>query len=152
LVSHWQRCISQPQVRDALEAVYLSVRDAIEARAPACWASGRCCNFRQAGHLLFVTGLETAYLWKRLDFPLTTDALLSAYARGDCPFLARNLCSVHTIKPLGCRVYFCDQSAQDWQMQLSERSMEMIKRIHVDFGIEYRYGEWRQMLGQFITG
>lgn len=151
MAAQWRRCIELAPVRDALEAVYLSVRDAVEARGPACWASGRCCNFRQAGHLLFVTGLETAYLWNRLSAPLTSDELTRAYQRGDCPFLLTNLCTVHALKPLGCRVYFCDQAAQDWQMQLSERSMEMIKRIHVEFDIEYRYGEWRQMLNHFLS-
>jgi hypothetical protein len=44
-----------------LEAIYAGVAREIEARAPACWASGRCCNFDKAGHLLYVTGLEAAY-------------------------------------------------------------------------------------------
>jgi Fe-S-cluster containining protein len=66
-----------------------------------------------------------------------------------CPFQVSNLCSVHSIKPLGCRVYFCDRSAQQWQQELSERSLQEIRAIHDEHGIPYRYGEWRSMLSMF---
>jgi len=61
------------------------------------------------------------------------------------------LCGVHAIKPLGCRVYFCDRSAQTWQHDLSERLLGMIRELHQRHAIEYRYGEWRQMLAMFTS-
>src|SRR5262249_20557183 len=42
-------------------------------------------------------------------------------ARGGCPYQVASLCSVHAVKPLACRVYFCDQTAQQWQQDLLER-------------------------------
>jgi Fe-S-cluster containining protein len=75
--------------------------------------------------------------------------LEAALARGGCPFQVRNLCGVHAIKPLGCRVYFCDKSAQAWQGELSERLLGEIRGIHDRFAVPYRYGEWRAMLGMF---
>jgi Fe-S-cluster containining protein len=82
---------------------------------------------------------------------LKTQDLLSARAHGGCPFQAANLCAVHTIKPLGCRVYFCDRSAQEWQHELTERALEQIRAIHARHAIEYRYGEWRDMLAHFTS-
>ena len=75
----------------------------------------------------------------------------AARERGDCPFLVDNLCSVQGVKPLGCRVYYCDPSAQQWQMDLSEECLSTIRAIHDRYGIEYRYGEWRGMLEGLLT-
>lgn len=146
----WLAAAADGRVSAELGAVYTLIADQIAARGPACWASGRCCNFRQAGHRLYVTGLEAAFTVSRLATPLRGQDLDGALARGDCPFLTGNLCGVHTIKPMGCRVYFCDASAQVWQTDLSERAMEMIRAIHDRHGIEYRYGEWRSMLSMFL--
>jgi len=134
-----------------LEAIYADVAGEIEARSPACWASGRCCNFEKAGHLLYVTGLEAAYTLARhagggAGSSRPGVVSLTQVKRVDCPFLSGNTCGVHTIKPLGCRVYFCDRSAQTWQEDLTERSMRRIRELHDEAGIEYRYAEWRTLL------
>ncbi len=89
-----------------------------------------------------------------VDAPLPTGRglradLAAASSRGGCPFQVRNLCGVHRIKPLGCRVYFCDRSAQAWQQDLSERLLREIRAIHDRFNVEYRYGEWLAMLAMF---
>lgn len=146
----WREAARTPEIAAALEAVYAMAADQIEARGPSCWASGRCCNFEAAGHRLYVTGLEAAYLIDRLEEPLSLGALEDARERGGCPFQDGNLCGAHTIKPLGCRTYFCDRSAQEWQHLLTERGLEAIRRIHEEHGLEYRYGEWRAMLELFV--
>ena len=61
VLEQWLAAARDPAVRGELDAVYLDISEQIEARGPACWASGRCCNFEKAGHLLYVTGLEAAY-------------------------------------------------------------------------------------------
>lgn len=162
-----------------MEAVYKRVADETRRRRPLCVASGRCCNFEKFGHRLYVTGLEAAYLVASLgeavavsgesrDWPATREAsdarktppapaslslpqVEAARSRGDCPFLVDRLCSVHTVKPLGCRVYFCDPSAQAWQQDLSEQALASIRAIHDRHGIEYRYGEWRGMLEAVVA-
>lgn len=127
------------------------IADQIEARAPACWASGRCCNFKNTGHLLYVTGLEAACTLTRLaPRALIRAELERAMRDGDCPFLTGHTCGIHTIKPLGCRVYFCDTSAQDWQQELSERGMELIRSVHTRHNVPYRYAEWRGLLGELL--
>src|ERR1043165_9471959 len=113
----WLVAARDPRIAGALESIYTDVSAAIQARGPSCWASGRCCNFEKTGHRLYVTGLEAAYTIHRLAGPLTAEALAAARGRGDCPFLSANLCTVHTIKPIGCRVYFCDRSAGEWERE-----------------------------------
>ncbi len=132
-----------------LEAVYADIAAQVSARGPACWASGRCCHFDAAGHRLYVTGLEAAATLIRLppDLALNKPALARARAAGGCPFQSANLCGVHAVKPVGCRVYFCDRSAEGWQSRLSEHALTQVRAIHDRRDIPYRYGEWRAMLG-----
>lgn len=136
-----------------LELVFADVAKAIESRGPACWASGRCCNFEKVGHRLYVTALEAAYTLSKLppERRPTMAQIAKARERGGCPFQQKNLCSVHEIKPLGCRTYFCDKSAQRWQEELTEEMHGRIRAIHDRHGLEYRYGEWRAMLESMIA-
>lgn len=165
LAGHWLAMLAEPGVRSELESVYAEAASAIRERGPACWASGRCCNFEKTGHLLYVTGLEAAYTIAGLADRPTADrvaapsfgeptlrllVLEDAKRRGGCPFQVSNLCGVHAIKPLGCRVYFCDRSAQQWQKDLSERLIHSVRAIHDRFDVAYRYGEWRGMLSRFV--
>ncbi len=152
LAAQWLAAARDPGVAGELDAIYNQVSRSITERGPACWASGRCCNFEKTGHRLYVTGLEAAFTVARLDgIKLDAAAIEEARTRGGCPFQVANLCGVHTIKPLGCRVYFCDRSAQIWQQDLSERALTEIKALHTRRSIEYRYGEWRGMLEMFTA-
>ena len=153
-VRGWLIAAARPEIAAELEGVYAMIADQVEARGPACWASGRCCNFKSTGHLLYTTGLEAAATMVGLarvgvSVPSAAD-VASAVVRGDCPFLTMNACGVHTIKPMGCRVYFCDRGAEEWQEQLSERSLRAIRQIHERHGVEYRYTEWRALLGAMV--
>lgn len=153
-VKQWLAAAAQAGPTDALRAIYTMISDQISARRPACWASGRCCNFAKTGHRLYTTGFEAAYAL--LNTPrgapaLTTHSLDAAVARGDCPFLISNLCGMHSSKPMGCRVYFCDTSAQEWQIDLSERAMVMIRQLHTEHNISYRYAEWRYLLSGLLS-
>ncbi len=122
---------------------------------PACWASGRCCNFAKSGHLLYVTGLEAAYTISRLGAcrseGLSIPQVQAARDAGGCPFQVGNLCGVHPIRPLGCRVYFCDRSAQAWQQELYELELGRVREIHDVHDVSYRYAEWRGLLEQLTS-
>ena len=120
LVRGWLEAVSRAGVRAELEAVFAAAAEAIRERGPACWASGRCCNFEKSGHLLYVTGLEAAYtVWMgrereggtKAETPSLRPVLSLSVVQsggggggGGCPFQTGNLCGVHEIKPLGCRV------------------------------------------------
>lgn len=156
LARAWLAAVNTPTIAAELEALFARVAGAIAQRGPACWASGRCCNFEAFGHRLYTTGLEAAYTVSKLrstEHPALTSATLAdAIARGGCPFQIGNLCGVHTIKPLACRVYFCDKSAQTWQGELLEGLMVDLRALHDRHAIPYRYAEWRALLGMFVPG
>lgn len=162
----WLAAATLPLIRFELESIFKRCAEAVTLRGPACWASGRCCSFESTGHLLYVTGLEAAYTIANLPpdvpfptslpaQPTSTSALTilapqaAAGVDGRCPFQVRNLCGVHTIRPIGCRVYFCDRSAQVWQQDLYETLLRDLRALHTRHDIEYRYGEWRAMLAAF---
>lgn len=159
LARSWMHAVGNHDVCTALGGVYAMIASEVAARSPACWASGRCCNFKEAGHRLYVTGLEGAYamLAPADNAPVTgagrvvplmqvpAGGVVSPLAR--CPFLAGNACGIHTMKPLACRTYFCDATTSDWQQALTERGVREVRAIHDRFGIEYRYAEWGWILG-----
>jgi Fe-S-cluster containining protein len=147
-VHAWLGAATDPVIAGGLEEIYSAVSRAVAQRGPVCWSSGRCCHFEKAGHRLYVTGLEAAYALTRATGAARpgTDRLASARAGGGCPFQSDNLCTIHAIKPLGCRVYFCDASAQEWQRELSERMLGEIRGLHDRQRIDYRYAEWRWLL------
>lgn len=147
LVAAWREAVARPAVAAELDALFVMVGDQIEARGPACWASGRCCNFEAFGHRLFVTGLEVAWVTART--PVTLEEVEAAQARGGCPYQRSNLCGIHERKPLACRVFFCDRAAEAWQQELMERLMRELKSMHDRHGVPYRYLEWRAGLRMF---
>ena len=63
-----------------------------------------------------------------------------------CPFQQVNLCSVHAIRPFGCRIFFCDSTAQDWQQDQYTRFHAELKRLHEELAVPYFYVEWRVAL------
>ena|SRR5437762_13365478 len=69
-----------------------------------------------------------------------------AWDGSGCPFQVSGLCSVHAIRPFGCRVFFCDSSSTDWQSEQYERHHARLKRLHEELAIPYFYVEWRQAL------
>lgn len=146
LARAWLLAVEAPAIVSSLEAIYAAVAVEIARRGPSCWASGRCCNFKRTGHLLYVTGLEAAYTVRHLNEPLTPVRIDAALVEGGCPLQSANLCGVHPIRPLGCRVYFCDRSAQEWQQDLYERHLGQVRDLHDQHGIDYRYAEWRALL------
>lgn len=156
LAAGWLHAVREGPIAARLQAIYADIASAVADRRPVCTASGRCCNFERAGHRLYVTGLETAYTITRLGaagWPgasLTGEQLAGALRAGGCPFQVANLCGVHAVRPLGCRAYYCDPAAQEWQHGLYERTFADVRSLHDEHGIPYRYGEWRGMLGMFV--
>ncbi|QQS08400.1 MAG: YkgJ family cysteine cluster protein [Phycisphaerales bacterium] len=163
----WKASVMDESVVARLDEIYNRVGAEIAERRPLCEASGRCCNFAKYGHLLYVTGLEAACTIRRARVqaadpvtphriagdetgaqkpPRSLPVLSNAPTLDACPFLDGTSCGVHTIKPLGCRVYFCDPTAQEWQHDLSERALGWIRDVHDELGVSYRYAEWRWLL------
>src|SRR5205085_12556308 len=109
---------SRPDVRLAIEVLYQQLQDAIDLRRPVCIASGRCCRFEEYGHRLFVTTAELAAFvhgFESSDRPPALDAAVYEWNGTGCPFQLAKLCGVHALRPFGCRIFFCDPAATQWQ-------------------------------------
>lgn len=158
----------------AIRRLYQELDSQIRQRGPTCWSSGKCCNFEQYGHRLYVTALEIAWVLAQTERPTAADTSQtpSAGLRGirdhrghqeghpvslpqitrqaSCPFQADRLCTIHSIRPMGCRVFFCQQGTQQWQNCLYETFLAKLHRLHDDLALPYRYLEWRAGLNDAI--
>jgi Fe-S-cluster containining protein len=128
-------------VRPALHAIYDALRREIDNRQPVCSTSGRCCRFEEYGHRLYVTTIELAAFVADLRSSPRQD-----WDGAGCPFQAGGLCSVHSIRPFGCRIFFCDETATQWQNDAYEAFHARLKALHEELNVPYRYVEWRQAL------
>jgi len=145
---NWITAANHPSIDAALRHGYADLEAELAALKPTCWLSGRCCKFESYGHKLYVTGLEIAWLVGQLD-ERGRDRLRDADPTTDgCPFQIEKLCSVHALRPLGCRIFFCDANAQHWQNEVYETFLDRLRRLHEAFGLEYRYMEWREGLAE----
>lgn len=130
----------RPNISTRIEVIYREVQDQIDARKPRCDISGKCCRFDAYGHRLFVTTLEIAAFADAL-----TDAVLPV-TTGGCPYQIDRLCTVHAIRPFGCRIYFCDPTAQDWQHAQYEAFHLRLRDLHVELDVPYFYIDWLEAL------
>ncbi len=131
---------ADPDAVAAIAAVYADLQSAVDARKPACSASGSCCHFDDYGHRLYVTTLELAAFVAGLKVaPSNTDP-------GGCPFQRDRLCDAHSGRPFGCRIYYCDPTAQLWQRDQYELFHARIKALHESTRTPYFYVEWRAAL------
>jgi Fe-S-cluster containining protein len=139
--------IENPMACDAVREVYERLHVEIDCRRPVCVASGRCCHFESYGHRLYVTTLELAVFRRDLrDVRPDLNAKRLPIVTDGCPLQSGRLCGVHAIRPFGCRIFFCDPTAADWQQEQYERFHAELKRLHQKFAIPYFYVEWRQAL------
>ena len=158
----WRRLFdaaADAEVDAALRAVFAELDQQVCARGVGCRNSGRCCRFDQFGHRLYVTGLEIAWTLTQLGMtPWHEDAPgVGADIRptridpaGACVFQVDNRCTVHTVRPLGCRIFFCQEGTDDWQHELSERFLADLRELHDTHNLPYRYLEWRAGLAEAL--
>lgn len=141
-------------VRQAVQQVYDDVRQAIDARGPICAASGRCCRFEDYGHRLYVTTAELATFIHELPEALAPEPsqALSGWNGQGCCFQIANRCSVHAIRPFGCRMFYCDASAEQWQQENYAHFHTRLKQLHERLDVPYFYLEWRQALRILLLG
>ena len=148
----------------------------VAGRRPVCRASGRCCKFEAYGHRLYVTGVELAFFAARelgapggdgdcLNEPIAEHAqgpfpehgtrvslpqFFSSEKFEGCPYQVEGLCTAREGRPLGCRIYFCDENAQEWQNGVYEKYHAKLRGVHERFGVPYRYVEWRAGLRELM--
>src|SRR4029077_10178830 len=107
-------------------------------RGPVCRSSGRCCRFEQYGHRLYVTAAELGHFARvhggkvegektkderretKDKSPISLPVFFEGSTVEGCPYQVDGLCAAREARPLGCRVYFCDENAQGWQQGVYE--------------------------------
>jgi Fe-S-cluster containining protein len=124
-------------------------QEQLRIHRPVCLASGKCCNFEQHGHSMWLTGLEVAWTLSQLPSAPTSSEVAASVRLGNCPFLAQGMCGIHQARPLGCRAYFCDQAGDGWQEAMMESWLGRVRSLHTELNVAYRYDEWRRLLGAF---
>ena len=159
-----RQAAKRPEVRKAVARVYSAVQKEIDTRRPLCVSSGRCCRFEEYGHRLYITTIELAAFTHDLESqPHTAPLERGASTQIDasrlnlqqlpeppnpagCPYQVGKLCGVHAIRPFGCRIFFCDPTASEWQNQAYERFHAELKLLHEQLSVPYYYVEWRSAL------
>lgn len=133
--------MSQNEVYRRLEAVYASVDQAVKATGPRCALSGRCCDFPRSGHTLFATALEADRILALNGAPPAPQA------EGWCPYFRNRLCTLRKLRPLGCRVYFCDPDYLAGPMcEVSETAHQALRKVHADLDVPYLYAPFLELL------
>ncbi len=146
-------------VLEAMSAFHRRADERIAALPGTCWNSGTCCKFGAYGHRLYVTTLEAAwYLAARdrlepheADGPGKPPTLLPIIAprpivEDACPHAHDGACQARAVRPLGCRIFFCDPAAADWQGPLTEELLAELRSLHQSLEVPYVYADWMDVL------
>jgi len=138
-VTTLREAAKHPDLVERMRLFYAETNRRIGEHSPTCWNRGNCCFFGQFGHRLYVTALETAYY-------LSADEPVPEIAADACPYAFEGKCHMRDHRPLGCRIYFCDPDAQDWQGPMSEDRLALLRTLHEQFEIPYFYADWMCVL------
>lgn len=122
-----------PEMRRRMLELYKEVDREVSAAGPVCVASGRCCRFKEYGHVLYLSNLEADVLLA--DAPSHAGPVSPDF----CPFQKENLCTARDPRPLGCRVYFCDPNYQVTSNRITERFLRRLKELANEYGIDWHY-------------
>ena len=128
------------ELRRQVLDLYKEVDVEVAAAGPVCVASGRCCRFKEYGHVLFVSNLEADVLMANAP------AFSQPVSEDFCPFQKGNLCTAREPRPLACRVYYCDPSYQETGNRISEKYLHRLKELAASQGVEWQYAPLHRFL------
>jgi len=111
--------------------------------AGKCDVCGRCCDFVNFDHHLFVTTPELMYLAANLG-----TAELKSMVTSWCPYNTDGKCAIYKYRFAGCRIFCCRADA-DFQSELSELAVKRFKSICKEFQISYCYIDLATALNTF---
>ena len=133
-----------------MDELYAEVAARIVEHAPTCWNKGECCRFGEFGHRLYVTTLEVAYYLANQAgssvVSIQDPRSLSLLETETCPHAHDGKCHARDGRPLGCRVFYCDPQARDWQGPLTETYLQRLRALHEELGVTYFYADWLAVL------
>jgi hypothetical protein len=121
-------------LRQQVLQLYREVDREVAAAGPVCVASGRCCRFKEYGHVLFISNLEAEVLLHAAP-PYDPAAVTPDF----CPFQQGNVCTAREPRPLGCRVYYCDPNYQETGNAITEKYLRRLKELADGNEVPWRY-------------
>ena len=127
-----------------LRAILVEAQAAIDRYAPHCRGCGKCCDFEQLDHRLFCTTAELALL--------TTDNPPSKVPPLRCCYQTGQICTARGNRPLGCRMFFCDEKVSGLYEDIYEDFHRRITELHHRWDVEYYYIELSEGLSQLLRG
>ena len=130
------------RVAEIYEWLDSQIRESVHL-AGICGTCGKCCDFAQFDHRLFVTTPELIYLRANLH-----SKNLKLMKTGQCPYNAGGKCSVYEHRFSGCRIFSC-KGDTDFQSRLSESAVKKFKAFCEQFQIPYRYTDLTIALNGF---
>ncbi|MCD4657897.1 MAG: YkgJ family cysteine cluster protein [Planctomycetes bacterium] len=122
-------------------------------RIPRCFNCGACCNFNYFEHTPFVTALELQYIKAGVqeDAELQKIMLLQP-DENLCPFFWEQNCYAHGLRPLSCRVYFCNlRYEKELVGEIYEKYHRRIQELHEKSRLEYKYMPLVKALRELMT-
>ena len=115
--------------------------DGLGGRCDSC---GRCCDFGDFDHRLFVTPPELMYLAANLGAEN-----VKPMPDSRCPYHLICECTVYKYRFAGCRIFSCKDDA-DFQSRLSESALKRFKSICMEFEIPYCYTDLASALNGYV--
>ena len=113
--------------------------------AGCCAACGKCCDFEQYDHRLYVTTPEIIYFVEKLGL-----ANIRQMTTGQCSYQIDGECGVHAYRFSGCRIFCCKGEAA-FQSELTEAVLKKFKALCDELQIPYRYVDLPAALKEYFT-
>jgi Fe-S-cluster containining protein len=130
------------EIRNRVRAIYAEADAAVAAAGPRCDSSGRCCRFKEWGHVLYLSTFEAEIL---LD---AAPPYATPVSPDGCPFQIDNLCTAREPRPLGCRIYFCDPNYQETGNVITETALRKLKALAAENALDWRYAPLHVFLNE----
>ncbi len=122
-------------LRDELKVLYNDLAHEVAEAGPTCVLSGRCCRFGEYGHTLFLSGPEATILLA--DAPEPAGPVDDP---ASCPWQNQaGHCTAREARPLGCRVYYCDETYQEKSHVLSETYLARLRDLADRLDLAWNY-------------
>lgn len=134
--------MTSDDVARRVREIYAEADAKVAAAGPKCESSGRCCRFKEWGHVLFVSMFEAEVLLQAAppySKPVPAD---------NCPFQKDRLCIARDPRPLGCRIFFCDPAYQERSHEITETALQQLKALAAETGREWRYAPLHVFLSE----
>jgi len=129
-----------------LRETYRQVDLDVGRQNTSCRACGDCCRFDRTDHRLYVSTGELALLTAAAPAgPRSVQPL-------HCPYQDADRCRARDRRPLGCRVFFCDEDLQAWSRDSYERFHRLIRRLHDEARLPYAYIEMTAGAAEVLSG